>query len=337
MLIVNTLYMLKKALAGTLLLTAFCFVNPQVSSAQIGPVKMKSTNDALLIQIKSLLALISELQVKISTQKTNGAWEKMDGNTMFSIEHPKDWPISWNNTSFMFGKSKEDDFKWKVEIVEKKSKTAKDVTDAIGEQFKDRKVTKETISLRGTPATLVTVTTKSHPDWKAITVIVDGDKKYYPEKLFVISNGATEDKNFERFYKSFTLKEPKRLWLQSSAVTAYGSLSVDHVSGYTYKLSGTLYPPENCTGTEQYEFILDLKDGASETFTLENCEQREFSKTVTYSPSLYQVYLPELKLRYVDTNNNVWAYQDQARYKVSPTNSSSPTIEKINVNGAQKG
>jgi hypothetical protein len=113
-----------------------------------------------------------------------------------------------------------------------------------------------------------------------------------------------------------------------SADSAVGTLAVTHVSGNTYKLSGVLYPPKNCTGTEQYEFILNITDGVEKKYTLSNCTKKNFSETFTYSSSLIPFFIPELVLRYVDIDKNVWTNTVQARYKVEP---SSDTIQKLNA------
>lgn len=114
-----------------------------------------------------------------------------------------------------------------------------------------------------------------------------------------------------------------------------GTLNVQQINTTAMKLSGSITPHDNCVGTEDMEVVLDYGNGSSKTFTLEKCEPVSFKETIIYTPSQIPVF-PLLKLRWVDSNNNVWQNSELARYKLDLSNPIKPSIINLGVNG-EKG
>jgi hypothetical protein len=127
-----------------------------------------------------------------------------------------------------------------------------------------------------------------------------------------------------------------KVWEPASDVDAKGTLKVERIQATAMRLSGVLKPPSDCDTRVQYEFILTLgKNDETKTYTPENCKELSYSETVVYTPSLVPA-LPSLELRFVDTANNVWMYDTQARYKIDLSNPLYPSIQALPIAG-EKG
>ncbi len=125
-----------------------------------------------------------------------------------------------------------------------------------------------------------------------------------------------------------------RVWKESAPVTARGTLIVEPVSSVAMKLNVVVYPPRDCTGEEQLEFVLTIGNGETRTYKIEDCKVGKYTENVIYLPSLVPAY-PELVMRQVDTANNVWMNYVQARYKIDLSNPLKPGVQNLDVNGSK--
>lgn len=94
-----------------------------------------------------------------------------------------------------------EDFQWGILVHESSATTIDKIIADIGDQFTDRQVEKEKITVNGLSATKVLVTTATIPTWYAETIIITKDKMIYQ-----VNNGAIKDDKFETFYKSIIIK-----------------------------------------------------------------------------------------------------------------------------------
>jgi len=117
----------------------------------------------------------------------------------FQIKYPQGWIYKEYDDTIYFGtpESKSGGYIWGISIYQP-SELEKIIMQT-GNQFADRKETREKIKMdKNVSGILVTVTTNKHTDWIS--------KKVYFEKndqLFAIGNGAIDDNRFKAFYKSF--------------------------------------------------------------------------------------------------------------------------------------
>jgi len=93
------------------------------------------------------------------------------------------------------------DFQWGILVHESSATTIDKIIADIGDQFTDRQVQKEKITVNGLSATKVLVTTATIPTWYAETIIITKDKMIYQ-----VNNGAIKDDKFETFYKSIIIQ-----------------------------------------------------------------------------------------------------------------------------------
>lgn len=128
----------------------------------------------------------------------------------FSIKYPKKidkYPETWqheeygtSSTEFAVGfgtpSSKSGGYIWGVWVYE--NKNMEDLIKQMGNQFADRKESRQNITVSGVPAVLVTVTTNQYNDWVSKNVYIKKGNKIYS-----IGNGAIELSEFDDFYKSF--------------------------------------------------------------------------------------------------------------------------------------
>ena len=118
-------------------------------------------------------------------------------NYNYQIEYPATMKApSSSYDSAMFSEGEYYD-KWGI-LVHSKDDVVLDHLKSFGSQFEDRKSTEEKIEINGVSADLVTVTTKSFPNWYGRMVFID-----HGDFIYQISNGAIKDDRFEDFYKSF--------------------------------------------------------------------------------------------------------------------------------------
>jgi hypothetical protein len=97
--------------------------------------------------------------------------------------------------------SKNRKFVWGVLLFPSDSVLLEDLISDMGKQFSAfRRERRESFELNGAPALRVVVTSTTVPNWKHEQVFVNTDSIIY-----VISNGAVPNADFELFYNSFLL------------------------------------------------------------------------------------------------------------------------------------
>lgn len=146
-------------------------------------------------------------QDKIENYETS--WNTYS-NDDFSIQYPADreWVYSDENfttTGVSFGtlESARGGYIWSVGVVSKNVVDMETLIARMGEQFSDRKETRVEISLGGVQGLLVTVTTNKIENWIHKEIFIEGSIAGRDDKIYFISNGAIDDLEFERFYRSF--------------------------------------------------------------------------------------------------------------------------------------
>lgn len=130
-------------------------------------------------------------------------------NYNLSFFYPKGWvvndSVSTEQNSFMgIGLTPPDikeDMLWGILVYKSSETTVDKIIDGMGDQFTDRQVQKEKITINGLTATKIIVTTASNPNWYYEQVIVSKSGKIY-----AVSNGAVKDDKFSTFYNSLIIK-----------------------------------------------------------------------------------------------------------------------------------
>lgn len=155
---------------------------------------------------------------KKTTANETADWKTYTNSTFgFSIKYPtrlvseiSDWefkelPVSGvDNLLLSVGfrpSTLKEDYRWGANVYGKATGLESLIKD-IGDQFSDRKEKRETITVGGMVATLVTVTTPSMTDWVDREVFIESG-----DYIFSIGNGAVNQSEFDLFYKSFRLTE----------------------------------------------------------------------------------------------------------------------------------
>lgn len=130
-------------------------------------------------------------------------------NYNLSFFYPKNWQvsdtISTEQGAFsgigLIAPTAMSNFQWVISAHQTSATTVEKLIAEIGQQFTDRQVQKDKITVSGLAATKVLVTTATIPEWHQETVFVTKDKTIYQ-----ISNGAVKDDKFETFYQSIIIK-----------------------------------------------------------------------------------------------------------------------------------
>lgn len=145
------------------------------------------------------------------TSDSTKNWKTYVNNKInFSIQYPNEidsYTDNWvyegyespsADFSVGFGplSSKSGGYIWSVNVYS--SKTLEQIINEMGQQFKDRKETRENILIDNQSAVLVTVTTNEVENWVHKEIYIKQGNKIY-----AIGNGAIDEPEFEQFYKSF--------------------------------------------------------------------------------------------------------------------------------------
>lgn len=148
--------------------------------------------------------------MKLSAQpsETTSNWNTYTSSRYgFTINYPKkisrspeEWEYDEKENSVLFGTptSRMGGYIWAVNIVENNDLEA--LISKIGDQFTDRRESRQNININGYPALLVTVTTGKYSEWIAKSVFIMQDTKIYE-----IGNGAVDMPEFDTFYNSINL------------------------------------------------------------------------------------------------------------------------------------
>jgi len=127
---------------------------------------------------------------KVMSKLTTDDWKQFtDSGSLVQMKYPPNWKFKELNLGFTVGpKEIAEDYLWGVNYYSTQDQSLTNLMDDIGDQFEDRKQTSESFSLNGYPATRVTTTTPSIPDWHSEIIIVE-----YGQSLITVSNGAISD------------------------------------------------------------------------------------------------------------------------------------------------
>lgn len=105
-------------------------------------------------------------------------------------------------------------------------------------------------------------------------------------------------------------------------------MKVESIDNRLILALGTITPPEGCTGYERMEVDLNFSSLNKVSYDLTNCKQISVNMANQYDEDVSTAF-PELKLRWLDANNNTWTYKLLSRYKVDFSNPSDPEIIKL--------
>lgn len=157
---------------------------------------------------------------KIETGETAN-WKTYTNNKyFFSVKYPKtdatgNYPSSINTGEEWFANelevsgilatvnfgpisSRQGGYIWGINVMSASNTTLDKEIASQGDQWSDREESKQTVTINGNAATIVTVTTTSQPDWISKIVYIEKGGN-----IFEISNGAIQSTPFDLFYRSF--------------------------------------------------------------------------------------------------------------------------------------
>ncbi|MFA6524807.1 MAG: hypothetical protein WCT33_00895 [Patescibacteria group bacterium] len=144
-----------------------------------------------------------------NTNTQNTGWLLYE-HPNFTVQYPSDWEVRTDisgsdlasETVAFSSPETEGDNIWSVLLYNTDSTGMDELIAGMGDQFPDRKETRERITVAGKQATRVTVTTDTIAGWKHVQIFFeDGDT------LYAINDGASRNTEFETFYNSFQLIE----------------------------------------------------------------------------------------------------------------------------------
>lgn len=136
------------------------------------------------------------------------SWQTYRSDDGFSVRYPETWhvvsefdatrvPLSVSFGTGTYG-ARGYDGEWFVTVYDAAERDAEVVIDGMGDQFVDRQVSMERVTIDGTLARKVTVTTPTHPEWVYEAIVVEqGGYVYF------VHNGAVPKDGFDAFYSSF--------------------------------------------------------------------------------------------------------------------------------------
>ncbi len=150
--------------------------------------------------------LNKSLGFQINYPKVLAVFDEKKSDSMMDLAacNKQEWEynesISQNFSEVSFGPKCSKSGGYILSVSVHKDKSAKDIINDIGMQFKDRKVSSQNITLDGKSAQLVTVTTNELKDWKSQVVIYDDGAN----RIITIGGGGDKFQAlFTQFYKSF--------------------------------------------------------------------------------------------------------------------------------------
>lgn len=129
---------------------------------------------------------------------------------LYKVEYPEGWRVINYDSGEGYGPVESMDATWGINTYDKSTHSISKIASEVGSQFSDKKQTQDSIVVNELPATKITTTTPSIPDWYSETIVFERGSSF-----IVISNGAiTNDAlqkekgvppgtTFERFYNSF--------------------------------------------------------------------------------------------------------------------------------------
>lgn len=157
-----------------------------------------------------LSVILSRLLAFLSHPEGKEPWQQYINEEFdFTIEYPPKWtvlPISESAIGFRPPHMQENKVQWAVLIKDYDLTTFEKIIEDMGSQFPStRGESRQSLKLNGKEeATHVIVTTTEKPTWRHEQILV----KHF-NKLYVVTNGAIENNDFELFWRSLKFLEPK--------------------------------------------------------------------------------------------------------------------------------
>lgn len=152
----------------------------------------------------ALESYLNSATLKIEqTALGENTWASYTNSTYgYTIQYPSDkgWIYEEYGTHVGFGTfaSRPGGFIWGVTVHDKNVIDLPTLISRMGDQFDDRKESRQNISINGVPALLVSVTTDQVDNWLSKVVYIERN-----DRIYTISNGATDNPDFIKFYSSF--------------------------------------------------------------------------------------------------------------------------------------
>jgi hypothetical protein len=130
---------------------------------------------------------------------------------LYKVEYPEGWRVvSYNNGEGYGPMEIQEDTLWGINIYDKNTHSISKIANDVGSQFSDKKQAQDSIVVNGLPATKITTTTPSIPDWYSETIVIERGSSYIAISNGAIANDALQKMRgvpagttFERFYNSF--------------------------------------------------------------------------------------------------------------------------------------
>lgn len=162
-----------------------------------------------LIFISSLLAVfVVFIAVKLAGSKTPESWNHYINETfLYTVDYPPRWkvvPVSQNTMGFRPPWMNKNTVQWAVIVVDEDKFTLDYLIDDMGKGFPEtRSVTKQTFEFLSIPVHHVIVTATEKPDWRHEQIFINRKGK-----IFIVTNGAIPDDDFELFWRSLKFLAP---------------------------------------------------------------------------------------------------------------------------------
>jgi hypothetical protein len=161
-----------------------------------------SKNAIMLLLALSLRLTLTAVTPSILTENSN-EWQRYTNEEhQFSIDYPSTWKaIDFNETLVGFQPPwmKDNKIQWGIMLIEKETNaTFQNLIKNIQTVYPNSSAeTTEKIALNKRTGQHTVVTTTENPSWRYEQIILRNF-----EKMYVLNNGAIEDKNFELFWRS---------------------------------------------------------------------------------------------------------------------------------------
>ena len=146
------------------------------------------------------------------------AWQRYidDDEFLFVIDYPSSWEsvqLTQNAVGFRPPWMPEDKVQWAVIIQDNEFNKMEELIAEMGAGYPDtRAETRQQIKLNGKDAWHVIVTTTEKPSWRHEQIFIP-----HFNKLYVVTNGAIENTDFELFWRSIKFLAPKEPEPESQA------------------------------------------------------------------------------------------------------------------------
>lgn len=126
--------------------------------------------------------------------------------------------------------------------------------------------------------------------------------------------------------------EPKlRQWLPTQMPDSRATVSLENIGPATVRLTGTLYPAEDCRLGE-FEYWIEVSGEETQVITFDDCDPVALDKVLILQPHQGTVSVA-VTLRFVDRPNNVWMFSVKKRFSVDLTNPLQPIISDVTGQG----